>query len=202
MNKYIIGLTGQSGAGKTTVSKYFRQKGFAVIDCDIVARNVTRQGNCCNKELAEIFPQCFDENLSLDRQAMAKIVFSNKDKLNQLNNIIFPHITSDIKTEIERLVKEGEGYIILDAPTLFEAGVDKLCHCIISCVADKNTRAKRISERDKISMDLILQRFESQKTEEFFKEHSDYIIENNSDENTALKQCDKIIEDIKRRFNG
>ena len=93
MNKYIIGLTGQSGAGKTTVSKYFRQKGFAVIDCDIVARNVTRQGSCCNKELAEIFPQCFDESLSLDRQALAKIVFSNKDKLNQLNNIILPLIS-------------------------------------------------------------------------------------------------------------
>ena len=201
-NIVIIGLTGQSGAGKTTVSKHFKNSGFYVINCDDVARNVTRQGSDCNKELVKLFPDCFDKNLTLDRQALAKIVFSNKVKLEQLNSTIFPHITADIKTEIEQLSDERAKFIILDAPTLFEAGVDKLCDCIISCVVERELRAERIAARDKIPLDLLFKRFNSQKTEDFFRQRSDYVIENNKDESAAIKQCNEIIDNIKRRFNG
>ena len=192
----IIGLTGQSGAGKTTVSKFFEQSGFAVINCDIIARNVTNPGSDCNKALAEIFPQCFDENYTLDRQTMAKTVFNDNQKLQLLNDTIFPYITADIKNEIERLSASGEKYIMLDAPTLFEAGADKLCDCIVSCVAKRDIRARRISKRDGIDPDLIAKRFDSQKSEEFFKAHSDYVVENNKDEQFAFEQCKQIISDI------
>lgn len=198
----IIGLTGQSGAGKTTVSRYFSDKGFAVINCDLVARNVTDTGSDCNKELAEIFPECFDEQYTLDRKALGKVVFSNNQKLRQLNDTIFPYITQEIQDEIKRLEDEGKEYIILDAPTLFEAGVDRICDCIISCVALEEIRAKRIAQRDKLTIQQILNRFASQKSEEFFRKNSDFIIENNSDERNAFLQCDEIIDNIKRKFNG
>lgn len=203
MKKYIIaGLTGQSGAGKTMVSNAFKENGFAVINCDIVSRNVTSTGSDCNKELAKLFPNCFDENMSLDRQAMAKIVFNDKNSLEQLNNTIFPYITKEIENEIQKLVNEGAKYILLDAPTLFEAGVDELCDVVISCIADKNVRTKRIALRDHIPEELIASRFDSQKNERFFIEHSDYIIENNKDKDSALIKCTQIIERIKRKFNG
>ena len=201
-NAVIIGLTGQSGAGKTTVSRYFSDKGFAVINCDLVARNVTDTGSDCNKELAEIFPECFDEQYTLDRKALGKVVFSNNQKLRQLNDTIFPYITQEIQDEIKRLEDEGKEYIILDAPTLFEAGVDRICDCIISCVALEEIRAKRIAQRDKLPIQQILNRFASQKSEEFFRKNSDFIIENNSDERNAFLQCDEIIDNIKRNFNG
>lgn len=203
MKKYIIaGLTGQSGAGKTTVSNFFKQNGFAVINCDIIARNVTLSGSDCNKELSKLFPQCFDKDLTLDRQTLAEIVFNSSEKLNLLNKTIFPYITADLKKEIQRLADSDNKFILLDAPTLFEAGADKLCDVIISCIADKEIRAKRISVRDKIPYELIESRFNSQKSEQFFIQNSDYVIENNKDEAYAYKQCKEIIAKIKRRFNG
>ena len=202
-NDYIIvGLTGQSGAGKTTVSKYFEKNDFAVINCDLVARNVTNAGSECNKSLAKIFPDCFDKSLTLDRTALAKIVFSNEKKLKLLNDTIFPFIIADINHEINRLISTGKKYILLDAPTLFEAGADSICDVIISCVAERNLRAERISKRDTISPELINKRFDSQKSEDFFRHNSDYIVENNKDESYAIKQCKEIIIDIKRRLNG
>lgn len=200
-NCILIGLTGQSGAGKTTVSKYFADMGFAVINCDLIARKITEAGSECNKDLAVVFPECFDENYTLNRQALGKIVFNDSQKLQQLNNIIFPYIIKRIKTETDILSAQGVKYIILDAPTLFEAGADKLCHCIVSCTADEIIRAKRIAARDKIPMNLIFDRFSSQKSEQFFRENSDYIIENNNDKSNAFLQCDKIIKNIKRKFD-
>lgn len=202
-NDYIIvGLTGQSGAGKTTVSKYFEKNDFAVINCDLVARNVTNAGSECNKSLVKIFPDCFDKSLTLDRTTLAKIVFSNEKKLKLLNDTIFPFIIADINHEINRLISTGKKYILLDAPTLFEAGADSICDVIISCVAERNLRAERISKRDNISAELINKRFDSQKSEDFFRHNSDYIVENNKDESYAIKQCKEIIIDIKRRLNG
>ncbi|MGN1133834.1 MAG: dephospho-CoA kinase [Oscillospiraceae bacterium] len=201
-NYLIIGLTGQSGAGKTTVSKHFAEKGFALINCDTISRNVTRKGSECCKALQKYFPGCFDCELELDRQALAKIVFSSKDKLELLNNTIFPFIIRDINAEIERLADSGEKYIMLDAPTLFESGLNRLCDCIVSCVADKQTRIKRIAKRDNIPDELIEKRFDSQLSEEFFRTHSDYTIENNKDESFAQKQCEEISKEIKRKLNG
>lgn len=202
-NDYIIvGLTGQSGAGKTAVSKYFEKNDFAVINCDLVARNVTNAGSECNNSLVKIFPDCFDKSLTLDRTALAKIVFSDEKKLKFLNDTIFPFIIADINHEINRLISTGKKYILLDAPTLFEAGADSICDVIISCVAERNLRAERISKRDNISAELINKRFDSQKSEDFFRHNSDYIVENNKDESYAIKQCEEIIIDIKRRSNG
>ncbi|MGN1114886.1 MAG: dephospho-CoA kinase [Oscillospiraceae bacterium] len=201
-NYLIIGLTGQSGAGKTTVSKFFVENGFAAVDCDVIAKNVTKKGSDCCKALQGYFPSCFSSELDLDRQALAEIVFSDKNKLELLNNTIFPFIIENIKTEIEILAAKGEKYIMLDAPTLFESGLDKLCDCIVSCVAERDIRMSRIAQRDKISRELIEKRFDSQKSEMFFKNHSDYTIENNEDESFAKKQCEEISKEIKRRLNG
>ena len=203
MKKSIItGLTGQSGSGKTTVSNVFKNEGFSVINCDLVARNVTKQGSDCNRELSKYFPECFDNNFVLDRQKLAQIVFSDKESLLLLNATIFPYITKAIETEIENISSSGSEYILLDAPTLFESGANKLCDVIVSCIADRETRIERIALRDNIQKELIENRFNSQKTEKYFIEHSDYIIDNSKDKHFAELQCKEIIKKIKRRFNG
>ena len=79
MKKTVVGLTGQSGAGKTTISDAFRENGFEILNCDLVAREVTNADSECCKELAKLFPRCFDENYSLDRQKLGEIVFSDKN---------------------------------------------------------------------------------------------------------------------------
>lgn len=151
MKKTVVGLTGQSGAGKTTISDAFRENGFEIINCDIVAREVTQAGNECCKGLAKIFPDCFDDGFALDRRKLGEIVFSDKNKLQMLNDTIYPFINKLIDEKINATESE---FVLLDAPTLFEAGADKLCSVIVSVVADFGIRLERITKRDGISAEL------------------------------------------------
>lgn len=199
MKKTVVGLTGQSGAGKTTVSDAFKEKGFEIINCDIVAREVTNAGSGCCKELAKLFPSCFDENYALDRRKLGEIVFSDKNKLQMLNDTIYPFINKLINEKINAAESE---FILLDAPTLFEAGADKLCSVIVSVVADFDTRLERITKRDGISVELAKKRFSSQHTVEFFKAHSDFVIENNGSVHDTYQKTCEVIETIKERYNG
>lgn len=199
MKKTVAGLTGQSGAGKTTVSDAFKENDFEIINCDIVAREVTNVGSECCKELAKLFPSCFDENYALNRRKLGEIVFSDKNKLQMLNDTIYPFINKLID---EKIISAQSNFILLDAPTLFEAGADKLCSVIVSVVADYNVRLERITKRDGISAELAKKRFSSQHTVEFFKAHSDFVIENNGSVNDTYQKTCKVIEKIKERYNG
>lgn len=193
----VVGLTGQSGAGKTTVSECFGQKGFYIINCDNVSRKVTEQGSDCNKELCKAFPDCFDDFLTLDRAKLGKTVFGNSEKLEALNEIIFPYIINYIDNEIEYAVNNGSVYILLDAPTLFEAKMESSCDYIVSVVANFDIRVNRVAMRDNISRELIRDRFNSQHSESFFVEKSDFVVKNNSDEMSAHQQTFEIIDKIK-----
>ncbi len=164
MKKTVVGLTGQSGAGKTTISDAFRENGFEIINCDKVAREVTQAGNECCKELAKLFPSCFDDGFALDRRKLGEIVFSDKARLQMLNDTIYPFINKLIDEKINATESE---FVLLDAPTLFEAGADKLCSVIVSVVADFGIRLERITKRDGISAELAKKRFSSQHTMDF-----------------------------------
>ncbi|MBR1384763.1 MAG: dephospho-CoA kinase [Ruminococcus sp.] len=198
MNKeIIIGLTGQTGSGKSTVSEYLSQNGLAGIDCDIVARKVTEDSSPCCKELAKLFPSCFDNDLHLDRKALGNIVFNDKSKLRLLNDTIFPYINAEIASEIELRKAEGYKYIVLDAPTLFEAGADKLCDIIISCIADEETRIFRITQRDGISRQQAAARISSQRSAKEYAQSSDIVVCNNGSITALLHAADYIIYLIK-----
>ena len=139
----IIGLTGQSGAGKSTVSKVLAmQAGFAVIDCDGVAREVTADGSLCNMEIGRHFPEMVLQGFVLDRQKTAQIVFSDKNKLREYESIIYPYITQNVNELISLYSANGYQAIILDAPTLFEAGMDSICDMVIGVIAD-NYRTRK-----------------------------------------------------------
>ena len=179
----IVGLTGQSGAGKTTVCRVLKNdKDIAVIDCDVLSKNVTMQGSEFLRQVKDIYPEAVDDKLTLDRRKMSEIVFSDKEELKKYESLIFPFITREIVKEIHRLKDAGYDIIVLDAPTLFDAGADKLCDTIISICADKEKRLERIKKRDKLPDELILKRFKSQRSSEFFKENSDYFLAKNNND--------------------
>lgn len=176
----VVGLTGQTGAGKSTVSKIFAEHGFEVINADQVARKVVEVGQPCLAEIAELFGnQVINSDGTLDRRALGRIVFCNKTKLETLNSVIYPYITAEILRMIQQFSDEGRKLILLDAPTLFESHSDDFCDIIISVLAEPEIRLKRITERDGISETDARNRMDSQLSAEFFISRSDYIIENN-----------------------
>jgi dephospho-CoA kinase len=178
----VIGITGQSGAGKSVVSDMLRARGFPVIDADSVARKVTRKGEPCLVDLAlEFGIVILDSNGSLDRRRLGKLVFGQPEKLARLNDITHPYIIDEIKRETRRFLQKGERAVFLDAPTLFESGADTLCDKIVAVVAPKSVRIKRIKERDSLSDDEARARAASQQKREYYAAKSNILIVNKSD---------------------
>lgn len=199
----IIGLTGQSGAGKTTVSAVFRRNGFDIIDADVISREVMQAGSPCLAELTEVFGSgILTPEGELNRKKLGGIVFSDKEKLRQLNAICYPYIIFRIIKKIEELAKGGAKLILLDAPTLFEANADDLCDLIISVTAKKEIREKRIMLRDGISAEDAAKRFSSQYSEHFFVTHSDFVIKNNKSVELLTAKAEEAADKIKEYYNG
>ncbi len=194
MEKKVIGLTGMSGAGKTTVSKTFADSGIYVINCDSVARDVTEKGKPCLLRLSEEFDGIINGDGTLNRKALGNIVFNDKAKLVRLNEIIYPYITYDVIKLIEAVT---ENIILLDAPTLFESGIDYICDKIISIVCDRELSAERIMKRDGIDRTSALARLGSQYDKSFYADKSDYVIENNGDISELTEKARELAEIIR-----
>lgn len=197
-NVMIVGLTGQTGAGKTTVCRVFEDNGFTVINADKVARDVTVKGSPCLKELCEFFTKdILLEDGSLNRHMLGDIVFADKKKLEILNSVTYPYITSEILAEIKRCSATGHKLILLDAPTLFESRTDDFCELIISVISREDLRIERIMQRDSISRESAQNRINSQLKEEFFRNNSDFIIKNNGDVDNLFEVAKEVSDKVK-----
>lgn len=198
----VIGLTGQTGAGKSTVSKIFAENEFAVINADLISRKVVEKGEKCLDELIDVFSPCIlNDDGTLNRKMLGSIVFSDKTKLEMLNSIIYPYITSEILKEIRNYSESGYKLILLDAPTLFESHADDFCEIIISVIADEKTREKRIIERDGLTQKQAQDRMNSQHDAEFFAANSDFVIENNDTIDTVNGISKEVSDKIKYYYN-
>jgi dephospho-CoA kinase len=195
----VIGLTGQSGAGKTTVCEIFRKLGFDVIIADELSREVTKAGCPCLTELAEVFgSDIIGSSGELDRRRLANITFGNKKELKKLGAIIYPFINELLFAEIKRLKEAGSAYIIYDAQMLFESRADGFCDLIISVTASELKRTERIRKRDGISDEEIKKRFESQHSEQYFIKKADIYIKNNKTEEELADKAREIADKIRK----
>lgn len=195
MKKKIYGLTGMSGAGKTTVSGVFKDCGFEVINCDKVAREVTEKGTACLNEIAKKFDGVVNPDGTLDRKKLGSIVFNDSNQLKLLNDTIYPYITYRVIKCIEKA--DGE-YILLDAPTLFESGIDFICDEVISVVCDREKSIERIMARDNITREMAQSRLSSQYDKDYYVKKSLYAIENNGTQQELIKASENIAVQIIR----
>lgn len=196
---HIIGLTGQSGAGKTTVSSIIKELGIAVVDADAIARHVAEFPDFL-EEVKCLYSDCVDTS-GLLRHKLASKVFNDPVKLKSYTDIIYPYITKVIFNTIVYLKNEGIKTIVIDAPTLFESGLDGLCEFIVSVIAPMDVKIKRILERDGIPVEMVSSRINSQKSDNWFISHSDYIINNYLDLSELKKQTESVIKSIEGRIN-
>lgn len=178
-NNIIIGLTGTSGSGKSSVSKILKEYGFKILDCDAIAhKNMETTGVAYKDIVAGFGNEILNPDMTINRKILGSIVFNNRDKLKKLNDITHKHISDYLISEIENTDEN----IVIDAPLLYEAGLDRLCHKVWAVVCDDNIRLERVMKRDNISAQSALDRFKNQKTNSYFEEKADIVLDNSYDE--------------------
>lgn len=191
----LIGLTGQSGAGKSTAAEIFAQNGFAVINADELVKKVyERQSPCLSAVAARFGEDIIAPDGTLNRALLAQRAFGTAEKTSALNGLVHPFVLAELLKELKKV----KGAAVFDAPQLFESGIDVLCDVIVSVVADEDIRLKRIISRDRLTGEQARRRIEAQFSEEFFRRNSDYIIENNIDGDLERRTLG-VIKQIKQR---
>lgn len=159
----IIGLTGGIACGKSTVAAMLRSLGAPVIDADAISRSLTAPGGEALPAIRKAFGDTvFSPDGTLDRKALAALVFSDSAQLEQLNAITHPLILSRMRSEIDRCREAGAPLVVLDVPLLLEAGFDRLCTQTLCVVADEETQIARLSSRDGMTRQEALARIRSQ----------------------------------------
>lgn len=189
----IIGLTGQSGAGKSEAAKIFKDKGFFVIDADKTAKEVYNTEPECVKKLQDEFGKHITLYGEIDRKKLASIVFSSKEALNRLNKIVLPYIVKQVHIQIKNAKTP---YILLDAPLLFESGLGDICSYTIGILAPYSQREKRILKRDSINIDEAKKRLLSQPDDTYYIERCDFIILNDGEKGKLKNQIYKFLSSI------
>lgn len=189
----IIGITGSSGAGKSTVCEILEEKyNSKTINADKIARNLSKKGTKYLNEIVKKFGnEILLDNGELNRRKLANIIYAEEEKRNKLNKITFKYIKKEIK---EQIIKSNNEMIAIDAPLLIEAKMEKICDYTIAVVSeDKEIQIQRIIEREKIDKKHALARLNAQHSNEFYIKECDYVIINN---NSLEIQIEELISKI------
>ena len=184
----VVGLTGGIGSGKTSVVQLFIDKGIPVYIADIEAKKLMQSNPKISFQIKSIFGEKSYEKGVLNRSYLAKQVFGNSEKLNQLNAIVHPVVHKDF---LAFKKTQKAPYLIYENAILFENGSDSLCDFIITVTAPEKTRIERVVQRDRVSPQEVKNRIQHQWDEQLKSEKSNYVIENINWETTK-----KIVDDI------
>lgn len=187
-----IGITGASGAGKTTICKILKQKYNAhIIDADQIARDLSKKGNPYLQEIANYFGEDILTTLGeLQRKKLANIIYENEEKRNALNKITFIYVVEEIKQKINGL--KNEKLVVIDAPLLFESNLDELCDFTIGVIANNISKIERICQRDNIEQDTAQKRLSIQMHDEEIRKKVDYVIENDKEIKNLEEEISKL----------
>lgn len=177
----IIGVTGSSGSGKSTLTKVLSKELMAqAIYADEVVKQMQKKDTKYYEKIVETFGnQILDENKEINRKKLAKIIFSEKTSLKQMNELTKIYVLEEIKKQIK---KAKTNTVIIDAPTLIESGLNKDCDIVIAIVCSRKTQIERICKRDKIEEKEAIARLKSQKSNEYYKKNADYVVKNDGGE--------------------
>ncbi len=177
--KKLVGLTGKTGAGKSTVSAYLKEKGAYIIDGDVVAREILEIDKSILPELCETFGWEIinDDGRTLNRKALAKKAFSSPENTALLNSIMHPAINSEIRKQVEKAFLQYDT-VVVDAAAIIESGFADECNILLVVHAPENVRKERIIKRDNLTKEDALVRINAQMDDEFYLKRATYVISN------------------------
>jgi dephospho-CoA kinase len=211
----IIGVTGATGTGKSTVSKILDEDYFfRIINADYISFNEAQPGTQYLKEIEKTFgKKVINKDGSLNRKLLGDIIFNDyeqKAKLNKLTKKYVVKAIEELLTLFKEVSKSIKGHkefkdimdaIVIDAALLHEFKLDRECNYVICLTASDDVKLKRIMERSNLSEEEAKVRIKSQKEYEDVFEKSDYVVENNGTVEELKPKIDEVIKDIARREN-
>ena len=194
---FVIGLTGPTGAGKSSVTAVAEDLGFKVVDCDKLARVAVEKGSNGLSAVVAVFGEdILNSDGTLNRAALAQKAFSTPENTERLNATLLPYINELVIGEMTA------DRVLLDAPTLFESGADSLCDEVIVVVSDLKTRLSRIMARDSIDEAAAMLRINAGKPDEFYIEKTNNIVYNDCELSVFNLKIQKLITKLLEEYNN
>ena len=180
----IIGITGGTGCGKTTLLNLIAEHGGLILDCDAIYHELLTSDKEMLTAIDARFPGVF-ENGVLNRKKLGSIVFADENALLELNRITH----TAVKEEVLRRLKTAPQLAAIDAIGLFEGGLSELCDVTVAVTAPEEARVRRLMARDHISEEYARIRIRAQHDESWFQERCDYILTNDSSIDAFATKC-------------
>ena len=180
----ILGITGGTGCGKTTLLACIAERGGLVLDCDAIYYDLLRTDPALLEAIEERFPGSV-ENGVLQRKKLGNMVFSDEKALNDLNTITH----GAVRAEVLRQLEKKPALAAIDAIALFEGGLAELCDVTVAVTAPEEARIRRLMARDGIGRDYAKHRIDAQKSERWFREKCDYCLVNDGTQAQFRNAC-------------
>ena len=197
---FVLGITGGIGCGKSTVAAICRDAGLPVIDADELSRQVTAAGGAALTELRELFgPSVLDEQGALNRQRMARLVFSDRNKLDQLRAVIHRHVLDTMLAEVEKLREKKQRAVVLDVPIPVKHGFLDLCDQVWVVWSSDEVRIARLNRRG-MGEEEARRRMAMQMSRDEYIALADHVIENDSSLDALRASVEALlIQELKER---
>ena len=194
----IVGLTGGIGSGKSTIAKWFLEKGIPVYNSDFEAKRLMNESQEIRKKLVEKFGEETYDSSGLNRAHLSSLVFKNPEALKNLNQIVHPVVFEDFRSWVKN---QKSKFVVKEAAILFESGSYKDCDLILSVIADEKIRIERVMKRDEISEEQVLERIKNQWPDEKKVELSDLVLYNNEGLEELKNQFDGVYQQLLEKMN-
>ena len=191
-----IGVTGNIGSGKTTLTQYFKNKNSYIFNADKEAKKHLKKHSVLQKKIINTFGNQVITSNNLDFKKLALIAFKNKKNQEILNGIVWPEVSRLIESSLTQAKNEKRNFFIVDAALLFEANFNHFFDYIILVTADKKIRLNRALKRNNLDLSQIKKRMSLQLSDNEKIKQSDYVIDNNKDKKNFKLEFDKIIMKI------
>ena len=193
----IFGLTGSIASGKSTVSNFLKELNVPIVDADVIAKEVVEIGQPAYKKIVEAFgSEILLDSGEINRPFLGSLIFNNKEKRLQLNEIVHPEVRREMKEQADRYIKQGEPLVILDIPLLYEGNSIELVEKVIVVTVSEENQLKRLMNRNGLSKEDALLRIASQIPVKEKAARADYVINNNGDFEDTKKQVKDLLNKI------
>ena len=187
----IIGITGGTGCGKTTLLQLIEERGGLVLDCDAIYHRLLKEDPSLTDAIEARFPGTVERG-ELQRKKLGSIVFSDPAALEDLNKITH----SAVRTEVLRQLQHHPALAAIDAIGLFEGGLAELCDVTVAVTAPRSARVERLMARDGISREYAGSRIDAQHSEEWFRQRCTYVLENTGTKDAFATKCLAFLRDL------